>query len=64
MGLVLFYLALVLEVDPGGSSKIDKTRTQLRQARELWPQHLVFSSFYIIITLEILRSLVNLEFGI
>ena len=33
MGLVLFYLVLVLEVDPGGSSKIDKNRTQLCQAR-------------------------------
>ena len=33
MGLVLFYLVLVLEVDPGGSSKIDKNRAHLCQAR-------------------------------
>ena len=64
MGLVLFYPVLVLEVDPGGSSKIDKNSTHLSQARELWPQHLVFSSFYIIITLEFLKRLVTLEFGI
>ena len=42
MGLVLFYLVLVLEVDPGGSSKIDKNRAQLCQARELCPRDLFF----------------------
>ena len=42
MGLVLFYLVLVLEVDPGGSSKIDKNRAQLCQARELCPRDFGF----------------------
>ena len=57
MGLVLFYLVLVLEVDPGGSSKIDKNRTQLCQA----PNCALEIYFFLIILNHILFAANNFD---